>query len=84
MREGPKEKKKGLVAGRSIEYAEAKKVCEEKITLSHLRNDRYSSQNQLGNVAQIVKDAKEKEKRAETCEKRAKTQDRQIKGKMTL
>ena len=46
------------MVSRSISYADAKKVCEERITISHLRNDRYSSQNQLGRIAQKRKESK--------------------------
>lgn len=47
-----------LVAERSISYADARRICEEKITLGNLQNDRYSSQNRLGRMVQLVQEAK--------------------------
>ena len=52
-----------IVDKRSIDYENAKKLCEEKITVSHLRNDRYSPQNQLGEIAQIIKNKRKKKRR---------------------
>jgi len=46
---------------RSIDYDDAKKLCEEKITLAHLRNDKYNSQNQLGGTIARMK-VRKKEK----------------------
>lgn len=48
---------------RSIDYDDAKKLCEEKITAAHLRNDKYSSQNQLGKIA-LIKTRKNKNKKS--------------------
>lgn len=62
MRPKRKTGSKKSMINRSINYDDAKKVCEEKITLSHLRNDRYRSQNQLGKMAELLKTTRKREK----------------------
>lgn len=57
MKESSKHTRNFMVE-RSIAYADARRICEEKITLGNLKNDRYSSQNQLGKMAQFVQEAK--------------------------
>lgn len=62
MKKKNKKASKKVMINRSINYADAKKVCEEKITLSHLRNDRYRSQNQLGKMAELLKSTRKRDK----------------------
>lgn len=45
-----------------IDYDKAKKNCEEKLTISHIKNERYSAQNFHARAERLKKERKKLEK----------------------